>query len=243
MNLERPKTIAEQVNEILRERIRMQTYQPGERLPSESELAAEFKVSRATIRSVLARLAVEGLILRKQGDGTYVNERLQEVNAHFGGLLEFSRLIESSGYHASIQTMSIRFRPASEQEMAILGVTASSEVLAMERVFLADGHPVIFAQNVLSTSLIKNNRGHIDANIHIREFLQQYCQCQIAYAISDIRAAMANEQVMKLLKRPVDGPLLKLKITFYDKNNFPLLHGASYFDDSVLNLRLVQAWE
>ena len=73
MPVTRSKSIVEQVNEILRQRIHDATYQPGARLPSESELAEEFGVSRATVRTVLAKLSVEGLILRRQGDGTYVN--------------------------------------------------------------------------------------------------------------------------------------------------------------------------
>lgn len=46
MNIKRSKTITEQVNEILRERIRNATYAPGDRLPAENELAQEFEVSR-----------------------------------------------------------------------------------------------------------------------------------------------------------------------------------------------------
>jgi len=65
MLITRPVPITAQVNEILRQRIREGTYVPGARLPSESELARELDVSRATIRTVLTRLAAEGLILRK----------------------------------------------------------------------------------------------------------------------------------------------------------------------------------
>jgi len=108
MLVTRSKSIVEQVNEVLRERIRNATYAPGLRLPSENGLAEEFGVSRATIRTVLAKLSVEGLILRRQGDGTYVNERILEVNTHLGGLWDFSRLIESSGFSSSIKALSLQ---------------------------------------------------------------------------------------------------------------------------------------
>ena len=73
MSLIQTKSIAEQVEELLRGRIRDGTYAPGSRMPSESELSDEFGVSRATVRTVLAKLAVNGLILRKQGDGGWWN--------------------------------------------------------------------------------------------------------------------------------------------------------------------------
>src|SRR5512134_362048 len=100
MPLIQSKSIADQVEEILRERIRDATYLSGSRIPSESDLAEELGVSRATIRTVLAKLAVNGLILRKQGDGTYVNARAKEVSAHLGNLWDFVYLIESNGFKA-----------------------------------------------------------------------------------------------------------------------------------------------
>lgn len=48
--------------------------QPGDRLPTEQELAAKFRVSRATIREALSALKVLGLVESKQGAGTCVTE-------------------------------------------------------------------------------------------------------------------------------------------------------------------------
>ena len=242
MAIERPKTVAEQVNTLLRERIRDNTYAPGQRLPSESDLALEFRVSRASIRTVLAQLAIEGLILRKQGDGTYVNERLPEVNTHLGGLWEFTRLIESSGYQVSIQAISSSTRLASVQEARVLDLDSNSEVISMDRIFFADNRPVILAQNVLPLTTLKQPRSAIDGNMPIKAFVKNYCDREIAFAISDIRATLATKTIVDNLELEINSPLLKLKMTFYDRDNIPLLFGTSYLDDTVLNLRLVQAW-
>jgi len=61
-----------QVAAILRQRINDAYYPVGGRLLSEDELAAEFSVSRATIRQAIGQLVVEGLVVRKQGSGTFV---------------------------------------------------------------------------------------------------------------------------------------------------------------------------
>ncbi|MBG9542006.1 GntR family transcriptional regulator [Cytobacillus firmus] len=45
---------------------------PGERLPSERELAVQFNVSRTTIREALRTLELNGLIDIRQGGGSYV---------------------------------------------------------------------------------------------------------------------------------------------------------------------------
>ncbi len=49
MLIQRPKPIVNQVADILRERIRRQTYLPGDRLPSESDLAQELGPRLATV--------------------------------------------------------------------------------------------------------------------------------------------------------------------------------------------------
>src|ERR1700742_2272549 len=64
-----------QVAGILRQRIEDGIYPVGGRLLAEDELAAEFDVSRATIRQAVGGVALEGLVVRRQGRGTYVEKR------------------------------------------------------------------------------------------------------------------------------------------------------------------------
>jgi GntR family transcriptional regulator len=63
-----------QVAGILRQRIDEGVYPAGVRLNSEDELAAEFDVSRATVRQAMSELALEGLVVRRRGRGTFVEE-------------------------------------------------------------------------------------------------------------------------------------------------------------------------
>jgi GntR family transcriptional repressor for pyruvate dehydrogenase complex len=55
-------------------------YKPGERLPSERDLAAAFKVSRPTIREAMIALEIRGLAETRHGSGIYVADQpsLQE---------------------------------------------------------------------------------------------------------------------------------------------------------------------
>lgn len=49
-------------------------YVPGDKLPTESELAQMFSVSRVTIREAISKLTYSGLIDVRQGEGTFVND-------------------------------------------------------------------------------------------------------------------------------------------------------------------------
>ncbi|OSM97362.1 MULTISPECIES: pyruvate dehydrogenase complex transcriptional repressor PdhR [Lonsdalea] len=52
------------------------TLRPGEKLPPERELAKQFEVSRPSLREAIQRLEGKGLLLRRQGGGTFVQTNL-----------------------------------------------------------------------------------------------------------------------------------------------------------------------
>ena len=69
---ERIRVLHRQLTTDLRERILDGRLLAGTRLPADHELAAEYQLSRDTVRQALALLADEGLIERVQGRGTFV---------------------------------------------------------------------------------------------------------------------------------------------------------------------------
>jgi DNA-binding GntR family transcriptional regulator len=242
MTIRRSRPIVDQINDNLRQRIYDETYPPGSRLPSESELLQEFGVSRATVRTALTRLAAEGLIIRKQGDGTYVNEHLQDVNAQMGGLWEYVRLIQRSGYTPSIRLLAAVERTMTPAEQDALGAEPDELALVLKRLFLADDRPVITTANAIARRILHTAIDEINGSIPLPQLLRMHSNESIAYAIFDIRAALADEAIAALLHCEPGDPLLKIITTFYNADNQPLVYGTSYYDDAFLNLRLIQTW-
>jgi GntR family transcriptional repressor for pyruvate dehydrogenase complex len=68
----RPGALSDQVVARLEQRIRSGEIVPGDRLPSERELCAEFGVSRAVLREAIARLKSDGYVETRQGAETVV---------------------------------------------------------------------------------------------------------------------------------------------------------------------------
>lgn len=232
----------EQVETILRERIRQRTYRPGTQLPTELALTAEFGISRATIRTVLTRLANEGLIIRRQGAGTYVNQRVGEVNT-LGGLLDYGRLITESGYQPTIQPISMMVREATAAEARVLNLTLGEPVVVLVRLFLADERPFILATNVIPQKLFVDDGDFYDGRLPLHGFLGQYCQQTIAYAIYEISPAQADDdKTIQLLGCPPGQLLLQFSTIFYNQENRPLVWGHSAYDDTVVKLRFMQSW-
>jgi DNA-binding FadR family transcriptional regulator len=69
----------EQVADLLAADIRAGRLAPGERLPSERDLARRLEVGRASVREAIAALQVSGLVETRPGSGTFVAATPEEV--------------------------------------------------------------------------------------------------------------------------------------------------------------------
>ena len=67
--------LSDQLAAALRTRIESGTLQPGDRLPTELALAAEYAVSRTVVREAVSRLRSSGLLVARQGSGVFVAPR------------------------------------------------------------------------------------------------------------------------------------------------------------------------
>ncbi len=67
---------ADQIAATIREAIVGGTYDPGDKLPSERDLADQFQANRSTVREAIHRLEAWGLVEVKHGGGTRVRDFL-----------------------------------------------------------------------------------------------------------------------------------------------------------------------
>lgn len=134
-------------------RLRIARLRPGQRLPSDADLCAEFGVSRMTARHAMAQLADEGLVRRDPGRGTFVAEPPTHRRANF--LMTFSHEMRRQGRVPSSRIVVRRLRRASDLERAQLRVGREDEVVELQRVRLADRRPVAVETAVLATRCIE----------------------------------------------------------------------------------------
>lgn len=128
----------QQIADRLRAQIASGALQPGDRLPSEPDLAVEHSASRNTVRLAIALLINQGLVVSRQGLGTFVVEPAKPFTALLSRVQTPSR-----EQHASL-SMPVISPAADESEMVRLIVesgTASPSVA--EKLDLAPGDPVV----------------------------------------------------------------------------------------------------
>ncbi|HEY0389590.1 MAG TPA: GntR family transcriptional regulator [Gaiellales bacterium] len=128
----------------LRRRVAAGDLSPGERLPSEPELARTLGVSRSSLRAAIALLEEDGLVQRLHGSGTYVTHRplmRNDLSRNFG----VSSMIASMGLEPGTVDERCAGEPAPAAVAQALGLEPGDEVTALHRVRTADGRRVVDA--------------------------------------------------------------------------------------------------
>lgn len=95
--------------------------QPGDQLPPEPDLARHLGVSRPTLREVLRTFAERGLLVRRQGVGTFVASRLPVLETGLEVLESLERMADRLGLATEMAHLAIAERQATEQELRGLG--------------------------------------------------------------------------------------------------------------------------
>ncbi|WP_428029136.1 GntR family transcriptional regulator [Ancylobacter sp.] len=117
-----------QIKNLLIARVIKGEWGPGELLPSEMRLAAEYSVHQGTVRKALDEMAALGIVVRQQGKGTFVNASSMRHSTY-----HFFRVLPKSGTAMeapSTEFVSIETAPATEEEHAHLRMpTAQRDVV------------------------------------------------------------------------------------------------------------------
>ena len=80
----RRRSLPEEVSAALEQEIRSGRFGPGQRLPTEAVLSAQFDVGRNVVREAVARLKRDGLVESRQGRGAFVAERPTSLTYRIG---------------------------------------------------------------------------------------------------------------------------------------------------------------
>lgn len=242
MHIQKQIPIADQVTQILHNRIQNGEYLPGQKIPSEQSIAQELRISRGSVRSALAILATQGYVKRKHGDGTYVNLIDDDHNSFMYAIWEFIKLIESSGRKASIKPISFYKKDASKVEANFLEIKEGEEIAIAERLFFADEKPIIYSINYSPTSIFKSNIEIPDVKYGIHEFLDEYSNYKITSADVSISPVLPETDVMNFLMIDKFTPILLFEETFRGANRSPLIFAKNYYCDKKLNLKDISPW-
>ena len=121
-------------------------YLPGDKLPTEAQLATRFGVNRHTVRHALSALVAEGIVHTRRGAGAFVAHT--PTDYPIGKRVRFHQNIEAAGRIPVRKLLSIETRLASAAERGALALNDEARVHACDGLSLADSQPIALFRSV-----------------------------------------------------------------------------------------------
>ncbi|MFF8728684.1 GntR family transcriptional regulator [Streptomyces sp. NPDC015171] len=199
----------EEIADELRGAIDREEYTVGSRLPSESELAAHYGVSRGTVRQAVAALTAEGLIGSRQGARRVVLASRRSQS--FAELRSFAQWARAMGRAATGHVVSQEYRPATAEDAVRLQLTTGSPVLHVLRVRGLDGEPVLLERTVYAEWISPAVAAIEPECPSVTQRLYDDTGLVFAYGEHIIDAVAAGAQDAELLGVRRTSPLLRVR--------------------------------
>jgi GntR family transcriptional regulator len=209
----------QQIKGLLTRSLTLGEWKAGEALPSEPELAQRFKVSQGTVRKALDALAADGLLVRRQGKGTFVATHAEQQVQY-----RFLRLMPDQGPRAAMQRRFLDFKrlraPAEIARALALG--SGDSVLQVHRLLLADEAPVVLDDIWLPARLFKGLSAERLSAYRgpMYSLFEEEFGVQMIRAEEKIRAVAASGEQAAVLAVAPGSPLLLVErrsLTYADR--------------------------
>lgn len=207
-----------QLKEILKEKIKGGSWREG-KVPSERQLMEIYQVSRATARSALSVLMVEGLIYKKQGVGTFVSK--SKVTQKLIGELNFNQLAKRKGFTPGAKVIYAALDNVVPNRISeILRLNELQSMFKIVRVRLVNEQPLIIESLYIPQhycpNLLVQDVEKVGAVLH---YLQNDCSVSLTHSTLDIESVLTNEFQAQYLGSKAGMPALSLERVIYSEDN------------------------
>ena len=228
------KPVYVQIAEELRENIQQNTYQPGDKLPTENNLSQRFGVNRHTIRNAIALLKEEGLIRVDRGRGTFV--AATPIKYPIGQRVRYNESLKAQGIKASYKTLKAIEIPAAKQIAQALTIEIGAKVILIERLGLADNQPISIASSYFPGDRLPNLIANWEKYTSISKLLQEKYNCDHLRHSTKVSARIVREDDARLLQVPLNYPILLAESINCDRDRQVIEYGVTRFRGDRMEL-------
>lgn len=190
----------------------------GDKLPSETELAESYSVSRMTARHAITELVEQRLVTRMQGKGAFVvGDKIERRMRAFTG---FHEDMLARGLHPGSRTLAREVRRCTADEARHLRIRAHEDVLVITRLRSLEGIELGWQQLVIPPFLIEPVQA-VDVDVSsFYAFLRENGRA-ISRAHQKVEAVL-DPRVAELLSAPTTTPFLRFEKVSYTDGDTPV---------------------
>jgi GntR family transcriptional regulator, N-acetylglucosamine utilization regulator len=213
-----------QIDEELRGLIEGGDLGPLAQVPSETDLADRFGVSRMTARKALDRLVADGMLFRQPGKGTFVAPTKIAHGASQG--LSFSEAMRAQGRRSTTRVLEADVITAPSNVARALSLPSGSRAIFLRRLRLVDEEPAAIHLSYLPSRLSAILESDLTGSL---SDLLSRVGARVQRSEDTVEAVLATGEEAGLLAVPRGSPLVLIRGTAFSVNNEPIRYTEALY--------------
>ncbi len=221
------KPLHVQAEEIIRRLIDSDEYKNGKYLPKEVDLSKMLNISRNTLRQAINKLVFEGLLVRKPGVGTKVQQKC--IVGGVKNWFSFSQEMKMLGIEIRNFELHVSWKKPSEEICNFFNISPEGFIkcLVLERVRGKKEFPFVYFISYFNPSI--SLTGEEDYTRPLYEMLEDDYNIIVKTSKEKISASLAGECIAEKLDIKNTDPILIRERFVYDVNQFPVEYNIGYY--------------
>lgn len=214
-----------QAETIVRNQINDASYANGKLLPNETELCKQLGISRQTLRQSINTLVQEGILTRKKGVGTWVQNT--PVSSKSTNWLSFSQEMSARGITIKNFELHVSWVLPEEEVRLFFQLDRNIKVLKLIRLRGEQSHPFVYFVSYFNPDI--GLTGNEDFKLPLYEILVTKFNVKAQLSREEISARLADKVLGDKLEIKIGSPILFRKRFVYDKNEKPIEFNLGYY--------------
>lgn len=194
-------------------------YQPGDKLPSEDDIAQSFGVTRVTVNKALSELLAQGYLYRRHGAGTFVSKLRREGDTT--SVLGFYESVQKKGFGVVSQVLESRLATPDKAVAEHLQMSLLADVFYLRRLRRVNGKPVVLQTTYIQGDFLPALQKADFTSQSLYEVMARAGH-EVVRARDYVDAVNASDEVSALLEVPPRQALLTTRRTGFGRAGAPL---------------------
>jgi GntR family phosphonate transport system transcriptional regulator len=226
--------IWKQIEQALVKDITAGTYEPGDQLPTEHQLATRFGVNRHTVRRAISSLVDQGRLRVDQGRGTFVRE--QTVEYPVGRRVRFTQSVAAAHRLPNREILRAEIVRCDQETADALKIELGSKVVEIQSLGVVDGKPLSYAISRFPANRFASLIPHVKDTKSITAALARLGVSDYTRASTRISAIAPTAELSRHLQIPYGRPILRTEGVDVDANGDPISLNVSQFAGDRIQL-------
>jgi GntR family transcriptional regulator len=234
-----PSLVTDQLISILMDRIDSGYYKKADDFPSEAQLCKEFGVSRPTVRTALAALVANGLVVKRPGLGTFLTAK-SRLKGGLDQLESVLSLAKKQSLSSQVANLSVKTIGSNAYLAEKLSIPIDTLLTSVNRTIIVDEVPTSFHIDYIPQNWLKPEQVNGAFAGSVLDLLRERYSQHLYEAITEITAVSAKKEIASLLKIHLNKALVLLREVLYEETGTAISYSENYFVPEHISFRLVR---